>query len=138
MRVYLAARYSRYPEMQAYAADLRAAGHISTARWVLGDHELRSDGQSDTDAWAVRFAQEDWQDLLEAGAVVSFTEGPGDKPGRSRGGRHVEFGAALAMAKRCIVVGHRENVFHYLPQVEFVPDWPSALRVLSAGREVAS
>lgn len=131
-RVYLAARYSRHPEMQEYARQLSLCGHDSTARWILGDHELRSDGQSDADEWAVRWAQEDWDDLMAADVVVSFTEGPGEKPGRARGGRHVEFGAALAVGKRCIVVCHRENVFHHLPQVEVVPNWPAALQALTA------
>ena len=108
MMIYLAARYSRHPEMQGYAADLRAMGHEVTSRWILGDHELRSDGQSDTDWWAVRWAQEDWEDLLLASVVVSFTEAPGNVPGRARGGRHVEFGAALALRK--------------LPAVQAAPD----------------
>jgi hypothetical protein len=36
-----------------------------------------------------------------------------------RGGRHVEFGYAMALGKRLIVVGHRENLFHEHPTVEF-------------------
>lgn len=45
----------------------------------------------------------------------------------SRGGRHVEFGMALALAKRCIVIGPRENVFHLLPQVEQYDSWEQYL-----------
>jgi hypothetical protein len=46
-----------------------------------------------------------------------------------RGGRHVEFGAAVATGKRLIVVGHRENLFHHLPGVEFFdgPKWLDAI-----------
>jgi hypothetical protein len=132
MLVYLAARYSRYPEMQKYAAMLAQAGHEVTGRWILGDHELRSDGQSDADEWAVRWAQEDWDDLMAAEAVVSFTEGPGEVPGRARGGRHVEFGAARAAGKLLFVVGHRENVFHYMPDVHFIPIGPDPLAALVA------
>lgn len=130
MKVYLAARYSRYPEMQGYAAQLTECGHEVTARWILGDHELRADGQSDADEWAVRWAQEDWDDLVAADVVISFTEGPTNVPGRARGGRHVEFGAALALRKRVIVVGYRENVFHHLPHVEFAADWEAALALV--------
>jgi len=36
-----------------------------------------------------------------------------------RGGRHVEFGYAMAKGKRLIVVGYRENLFHEHPSVEF-------------------
>jgi hypothetical protein len=35
------------------------------------------------------------------------------------------------MGKRCIVVGHRENVFHHLPFVEFYPDWDTAKQALN-------
>ena len=36
----------------------------------------------------------------------------------ARGGRHVEFGLALAAGKRLCIVGPRENIFHFLPRVE--------------------
>lgn len=49
----------------------------------------------------------------------------------SRGGRHVEFGMALAMDKRLVVVGPRENVFHLLPAVEQFDTWPLALAALA-------
>ena len=45
-------------------------------------------------------------------------------------GHHVEFGYALAQGKRIILVGHRENVFNYLPEIEFVETWPQALDAL--------
>lgn len=127
MDLYTAARYSRYPEMQGHAERLHQAGHTVKARWILGDHELRSGGHSDADVWAARWAQEDLEDLVNADAVVSFTEGPGDIPGRARGGRHVEFGAALALRKPLFVVGYRENVFHHLPQVIFIPLTPDPI-----------
>lgn len=38
MLIYLASRYSRFPEMQTYRTDLQKAGHVVTARWVDGDH----------------------------------------------------------------------------------------------------
>ena len=129
MNIYLAARYSRYPEMQGYAKDLEAMGHVVTSRWILGDHEVRADGKAETDAWAPRWAQEDWEDLQCADCVISFTEAPGDVPGRARGGRHVEFGAALALEKQVVVIGTRENVFHWLPQVIFFPAWEDYLSV---------
>jgi hypothetical protein len=134
MKVYLAARYSRHVEMQAYAADLRAHGHVVTSRWIEGNHDLPMGiNQDEAEAIGVRFAQEDWADLMEAGAVINFTEAPG-APGRQRGGRHVEFGIALAMRKRLIIVGPRENVFHHLPGVEVAPNWPAALAMLGRPR----
>lgn len=45
---------------------------------------------------------------------------------------------ALALGKRAVVVGHRENVFHCLPEVEFFDAWPAARDALGpAEREAA-
>ena len=45
-----------------------------------------------------------------------------------RGGRHVEFGMALALGKPIFVYGHKENIFHYLPQVEHTENVVESLR----------
>lgn len=90
------------------------------------------------------FAQEDVADVLAAHVLVAFTETP--RSSASRGGRHVEFGLALGLMEarrnsdalhyfgppmnRVIVVGPRENVFCWLPEVEHYDDWPSALEAL--------
>ena len=128
MRVYLAARYSRRLELCRYRDALRNQGIEVTSRWLDGEHQIGRDGpigpeiealiESGTTEPEIRgqFAAEDWADVMAADVMVNFTEQP--RSGSSRGGRHVEFGAALAAGKRCIVVGPRENVFHCLPQVE--------------------
>lgn len=130
MRIYLASRYSRFKEMQAYRGDLKTAGHSVTSRWINGDHQIDDAGLSThaKESERIRFAQEDASDLYAADCVISFTEAP--RSSNSRGGRHVEFGMALARGKRVIIVGHRENVFHCLPEVEFFKTWPEALRGL--------
>jgi len=129
-RIYLAARYSRFPEMVVRAKVLTDLGHVITSRWIRGDHDIRAHGQSEADRFLPLWAQEDWEDLLAADLCISFTEPPGEAPGRSRGGRHCEHGIALATGKRVIVVGYRENVFHWLPQVEYFPTWDECLCIL--------
>lgn len=98
MNVYLAARYERRLELVGYAEDLRDLGHVVTSRWLHGNDALPVPEQ-------VRM---DLEDIDRADAVVSFTESPGIY---SRGGRHVEFGYALAKGKRLILVGPPENIF---------------------------
>lgn len=61
--------------------------------------------------------------------MISFTEPP--RSGASRGGRHVEYGIALARGVRVIVVGFRENIFHWLPQVEFHQDFSTVILALA-------
>ena len=129
MRIYLASRYSRRREMLERGAELEAAGHVVTSRWIAGDHQIADDlPDQERCAKQARNAQEDFDDLVESDVIISFTEAPGSP--YSRGGRHVELGIAIACGKRAVVVGHRENLFHYLPAVEFFPDWESARAAL--------
>ena len=119
MKVFLAARYSRIDEINGYAKELRQAGYQVDARWLLGNHQIR-EGADKVEGATMSvpmegqpFALDDAADLQDAEVVISFTETP--RSGHSRGGRHVEFGMALAWGKRLIVIGPRENVFHTMP-----------------------
>ncbi len=126
MRIYLASRYSRRDEMRHLAARLRSLGHNITSRWLEAEWANRPDSSSAAPAeYREKFAQIDMLDVQVSDTVISFTEAPGDG---SRGGRHVEFGLAVAWGKRLIVVGHRENLFHHLPAVEFFASQRDMLR----------
>lgn len=122
MKIYLASRYSRKTELIGRRDFLVSRGHVITSRWLDGDYPTDEKGFSlrADDATRARAALEDWADVMAADVVLSFTE-----EGRTngRGGRHVEFGAALAAQKRCIIIGHREHIFHHLPQVEVFATW---------------
>lgn len=110
MRIYLAARYDRRWEMLGVAATLERAGHHVTSQWIEG-------GRGDDPA--IVPAIEDLIDLAGADCLVSFTEDSGHNvPWAARGGRHVEFGVAVATGKRLCIVGPRENIFHHLLSVE--------------------
>jgi hypothetical protein len=137
-RVYLAARYGRREELLAHAVELAEDGHTVTSRWLLGNQQwdaptlaaaIALEERRETPPEAARFAIEDWADLRTSDVLILFTEPPGAIAG-ARGGRHVEFGMAYALGKRCLVVGGRENVFHLLPGVEHHPTWERARRRL--------
>ena len=147
MKIYLAARYSRREELAAYRTELQALGHTVQARWLNGEHQLADNGapigengeklvegdhggnSPEACALRTRFALDDWEDVNAAELVISFTEPPRSKA--NRGGRHVEYGIALANKARVIVVGHRENIFHWLPVVEFCATWDEARALCS-------
>lgn len=121
MQIYLASRYSRAPEMREVRAKLVDLGHKVTSRWIdmpYGDPEP-VDGvhRWDRDD-ACRIAIEDMEDLTASDMVVSFTENIADLKKTSKGGRHVEFGAALAFNKIMIRIGPFENVFHLMPGID--------------------
>ena len=123
VNVYLAGRYSRREELCRYAEELSSLGWTVEARWLHGSHTLDERGLSVQGEQSERamFACEDWEDVTSADVCISFTESP--RASNSRGGRHVEFGAAMALGKRCIVIGPRENVFHHLPELEHFDTW---------------
>lgn len=140
LKIYLAGRYGRRDELMDYARDLADKGHIVTSRWLDGTHEndetARAYEAGESPEGAVQFAVDDVNDVLRASVVISFTESPRETSNvvdawrASRGGRHVEFGMALALHKRVIVVGPRENVFHLLPEVEHYFTWSECLASL--------
>jgi hypothetical protein len=109
VKVYLAARYDRALEMCRVALLLQEAGHEVTSRWIKG-HD------STDPAVLARFAQEDIEDVAAADVLMLFTE-PNIQG--TRGGRHVEFGIALALGKRIVLVGvnNAKNIFQHLPEV---------------------
>lgn len=135
-RFYLAARYSRREELLGVRDVIEALGGEVTSRWLNGDHQLSDTGTPIGDhgealveggdgeraaTLRAKFAQDDYDDVMRADVIVAFTEVP--RSAKNRGGRHVELGLGLAWGKRVIVVGPRENVFCWLPQIEHYPSW---------------
>jgi hypothetical protein len=116
-KIALAARYSRNVEMRGVRDTLEALGHEVTSGWI-DDPAVYDMERLDSDpAGCAAFAAEALADIFAADTLISFT-GDGGK-----GGRHAEFGYALGLRTRhLVVVGPREHVFHTLPDIEWHPD----------------
>ena len=125
--VYLAGRYERRGELNVYRAELAQAGIEVTSRWLTNDPPAPVAELTD-EHWQV-LAQTDFDDVHRADAFVIFGEESRD----GGGGRHSEFGMALAWGKPIVVVGRREHLFHRLAAVEIAADWPTALSLLTGG-----
>ncbi len=141
-RIYLAARYSRREELCRYREEIRGAGHVVTARWLDGEHQIDDAGkpigeegealvEGDDESAHVRgaalrrsFAREDFGDVMMCDLLIAFTEKP--RSILSRGGRHVELGIALGTMKRVWIVGPRENLFCWLEDVRNYDTWDAA------------
>ncbi len=123
MKVYLAARFSKRPIVEAWGKALEHHGFEIVSRWSQrdSDHKL-VDGLSPQaeDSERQRFAIEDIEDIDKAHICLSLMEEPRNN---SRGGRHIEFGYALGKGLDLWIVGPRETVFHHLPQVHCFDDW---------------
>lgn len=120
MKIYLAAPYGEMLRMREWKDKLWLAGHICTARWLVGTEE----GMPRSEA-----AQMDFDDIDAADAVVSMILPKGTM--FSSGGRHVEFGYGLAKGKLMIVVGtEAENVFHHHSDCLMLPTIDHVIRFL--------
>lgn len=126
-KVYLSGRYRHRADLIDKAAQLESEGFEITSRWLQSNYDDVSDSAR---------AADDEDDVRRSDILVLFAESEnvGERGG---GGRHVEFGIAYALGKRIIVVGDRENVFHSLPGIKVVPDWPGATVVIRALRTPA-
>ena len=128
MKIYLASNYSHRLELVGHATELAQLGVVVCSSWLHTNWQ--DDGSSSSAApeekcaeWAMR----DMKDVFSCDVLVQFTSGE-----RSRGGKHVELGMALALNKRVLVVGLPEHIFHRLPMIEQFGDWPTALERLKS------
>ncbi len=117
-KVYVAARYPMITEARAAANLLKQANYEVTSRWLDGVNRALHDA-----------AIEDLEDVRAADYLMLLTLPEGTS--YSGGGRHVEFGYALALGKRVIAVGHYETLFCYLPQVRVYPTVGAAINFMN-------
>ena len=104
MRVYLAAKFSEQALMREWRKLLMRNGHTVTSRWLeYNEVDLKSETGKEE-------ATVDLMDINSCDVMISKTLNRGEL--FTGGGRHVEFGFALAQDKLLINVGGRENVFH--------------------------
>ena len=128
---YLAARYSRREELQGYRAELERLGHKVYGRWLTGAHLATEEDILRRPELGRDFAVDDLLDICQADTMIAFTELP--RSAANRGGRHVEFGIAIAQEMALVVVGPRENVFHCLPDVKVYATWAEFLAEVARG-----
>jgi hypothetical protein len=115
MKVYLAAQYPRRNEMRQAASILRFNGIEVTSRWLEEIAPLTSQLHDASASENSNGAITDKEDIERADAVVRFSESP--TLGLPRGAHHTEFGLAMGLGKKLIVIGGPENIFDYLPNV---------------------
>lgn len=116
MKIYLAGGFARIKEIKEYGRLLTEDGHEVTSTWL----REKSDPKSDLTDVSPRFCRDhaklDIRDIEAADSFGLFTVDP--LTPTKRGGRHVEFGYALAQGKTLYLIGPYENIFHYLPGIK--------------------
>src|ERR1700676_3526460 len=121
MKIYLAARYSLKKEIRKKTKNLINLGHQISSSWLQEPHNPNIQLTEISDELNSFYANQDIEDIRRADWLVLFSQSP-TLPG-VRGGRHVEFGYALGLGKKLMVVGPKENIFHHLPNVIQVDTW---------------
>ena len=116
MKFYLAAKFSRREEMEQKANELETYGFKPNCRWVFGGEE----GLTRRDICML-----DLEDVEESDLIVLFTH-PRAEP-QPGGGRFVEFGYAMALSKKLVVIGPEENVFLTHPDISRYDTWEEFL-----------
>lgn len=125
MIVYIASRYSRKAEMLSLIPLLRQHNITVNSRWLNEPHSPGTTLHEVSPAFCRETSKVDLEDIDNCDTMVFFSEDP--LVGTPRGGRHVEFGYALARRKRIVVIGGSENIFHFLPQIVHYSDVNSFL-----------
>jgi nucleoside 2-deoxyribosyltransferase len=128
IRIYLAAMYSEKNEISAQAEVFRNHGIGVTSTWLEELHHPNIQMSEVATNDLTCYAENDIRDIESADWFVFHSVEPTIPT--VRGGRHVEFGYALARGKKILVVGPEENIFHHLPAVQHVNDWESAVNFL--------
>lgn len=107
--IYIAAPYPKRDDAIALMTQLEAAGFIVTSTWL---REL--------DSMADNYARLDLADVAKADCLLAFN--PAGWENQGTGGRHVEYGYALALGKAIVLYGAKSHIFHHLNTVVDVTD----------------
>lgn len=138
MKVYLAAAWRRQAELRDIASRLAARDVEITSRWLF---EEEAPNPKDRDRHRRETAFIDIQDVRAADVLVRFTDQAaridGEYPtgqipaGLATGARMFEMGLAWAEGIPIVVVGGKQPVFDYLPNIVHLKDVEELLEFLS-------
>lgn len=121
MKVYLAAPFSWKTEIKKYRAELERNKITCVSTWLDEECSPNTKLSDISDNYSQNCALVDMNDIDICDVFILFTVSP-EKP-VVRGGRHFESGYAMALDKELVIVGPKENIFHYLPDVRQFNTW---------------
>ncbi|MCC6909694.1 MAG: hypothetical protein IT430_17295 [Phycisphaerales bacterium] len=110
---------------------LENRGYVIVARWITCDSKFGHGAQAYTDDERRDLTVMDEEDVRAADALVLIAEEPGHYV---PGGKHVETGIAIALGRPVVVVGQRENIFHWHPLVTQVSSFEGVVSTLERFR----
>lgn len=129
LKVYLASRHEDRPDIIEIRKQLLKMRIEVTSRWLLEGGVLKTNVVENEREGSEHVLKNDLEDIDAADVVVVFS--PKKAFCNSTGGRHVEFGYSLAKDKILVLVGYRENVFHWHEKVHCVRSSKALFTMLS-------
>ncbi len=126
-KIYVSATFARMMEARQIAERLIAEGHEITSTWVY--QVLPNQNNPVQPGKAKEYGDRDLEETLKSTLLIQLTGDPKDIV-PTGGGRHIEFGIALAKQIPIIIIGPRENVFHHIEGVMVVASVYEAINCL--------
>ena len=120
MQIYLAARFSEKDRMKNIREFLEGYGHQITSTWLDEEYAPTTQLHEVTEEFKIKTAEKDIEDIMQSELILFFSVDP--TLATVRGGRHFEAGYGYANGIPLWIVGPRENIFHYLPDVRQFDD----------------
>jgi nucleoside 2-deoxyribosyltransferase len=129
LKVYVAARWDDRDDALLIKDFILKAGLICTSTWLTphDDQSMDSLKQSAIEKPRQR-AIKDFEDIDACDVYLVYSPKKSHRNGT--GGKHVEMGYAMAKGKPCVLVGERENIFHYHPTVRVVDGVANFLKLM--------
>lgn len=110
IKIYLAGPSELQLEMKEHRYQLEQKGATIVSTWI----DLENLNSEDP----IELAGNALNDLLEIRACDIFILfNPAEWANRGTGGRHVEFGFAMLLMKKLIIVGDKSNVYHHFDRI---------------------
>lgn len=122
INIYIAAPYPMRDGAIRIMRLFERSGIAVTSRWLKAPDELCDE-----------HARKDLEDV--AAADVLFAWNPEGWEEKGTGGRHVEFGYALALGIPIVLAGERSNIFHHLSHVAVVDDSQDIVKAVRQAAE---
>ena len=129
LKIYIASRWDDRPDALLIKKFIEDKGLICTSTWLTPHDEQSMDALKGGAIEKPRQrAVKDFEDIDAADVYLVYSPKKSHRNGT--GGKHVELGYALAKGKTCVLVGERENIFHYHPAVRVVDGVANFLRLM--------
>ncbi|MEL6330770.1 MAG: hypothetical protein AAFR38_14045 [Planctomycetota bacterium] len=113
---------------------LEALGHTVVARWIENDTKFGQGAAAYSYDERRALAEMDEADVRRSDMLVLLAETEGKLV---PGGKHVETGIALGLGLPVVVVGRRENIFHWHSGVKVVQSIDCLFKLLDARTRIA-